>query len=150
MIASFEAMLGWRRSASSVAAMSSHCGATVPARSGDGNSARMSRCGRPSCRKWVSSRSTVVLPWWTCSTPSPVKVPSGVALDAVTDADRSSRDHVAGSTASTIRSCASLSHTSHGRRPGYFSGAWARSTSAPMPFGHLADRADKPPAAASR
>ena len=49
-------------------------------------------------------------------------------------------------TATTMRSCASLSQTSHGRRPGYFSGAPARSTSAPTPSAISPIADDRPPA----
>ena len=58
-----------------MAAGSSHCGSAVGVRIGVGSTADIERWGRPSCRKCVSSSSTVSWPLRTRSTPSPVNVP---------------------------------------------------------------------------
>ena len=57
-----------------------------------------------------------------------------------------SSSHCCGSTASTIRSCASDNQISHGARPGYFSGACVSSTRAPTPSAISPIAEDNPPA----
>ena len=58
--------------------------------------------------------------------------------------------HFAGGTARTIRSCASESQISQGRRPSYFSGTRDSSTSAPSSAGHFPHCRGEPSGAAIR
>ena len=123
--------------------------ASAARRSGAGSAAAICRCGRPSCRNvGVEVEHDRARRGARRSTPSPVNVPSDgrsstpwrshSRLQLRPGARRRRRR--------TMRSWASLSQISHGARPGYLSGASARSTSAPMPSAISPIADDRPPA----
>ena len=116
-------------------------------RAGCGRTAVIVRCGRPSWRN-----VGVELEHDVGTRPDAEDAVAGERaedreLDAVGAArSRQLRQPIRCGTATTIRSCASLSQISHGARPGYFSGASARSTSAPTPSAISPIAEDSPPA----
>ena len=94
----------------------------------------------------MSSSATSSVPARTRRTPSPVNVPSTVASTPCRAQRATTSSACAGGTASTIRSCASLSQISHAASPGYFSGARRTSTSAPTCSAISPTADDSPPA----
>ncbi len=125
-------------------------GAATSSRGGRRQHRRViARCGRPSCRNSVSRSSTTSLAGAHAQQAVAGERAEVGELDAVT---RRTRRAVAATgrrgDRDTIRSCASVSQISHGRRPGYLSGAEGEVDVGADALGHLADRRRQPAGAA--